>query len=227
MAHSVRKHLRLDIEEYDETIRRFIPGYDEMLSVAADAVAAIEPELVVDLGGGTGGLSEALLSRGRISTVELLDVDPEMMEQARQRLAPFEGRVRFTLGSYHDALPRCDAFVASLSLHHIRSLEAKEAFYSRVFDGLRGGGALVNADVNVPADGEERDRIYRFWTDHLRSRGIGEDQARQHFEEWAEEDTYFPLEDEISVLERVGFGAQRVWDEGPMGVVVATKPKLG
>jgi predicted RNA methylase len=83
-------------------IRRFIPGYDAMLATAADAVAAVAPELVVDLGAGTGALSEALLQRPEINTVELLDVDPEMMEQSRHRLRHFADRVRFTLRSYYN-----------------------------------------------------------------------------------------------------------------------------
>ncbi len=89
MSHSARKHLRLGNGEYDEAIRRFIPGYEAMLAAAADAVAAAEPGLVQDLGAGTGALSEALLKRCGIRSVELLDVDPEMMRQARQRLQCF------------------------------------------------------------------------------------------------------------------------------------------
>ena len=133
MSHSVRKHLGLDVTAYDETIRRFIPGYETMLSVAADAVAAVEPRLVVDLGAGTGGLSEVLLARVEIGTVELLDVDIEMMGQARRRLACFGDRARFTLRSYDKPFAPCDAFTASLSLHHLPTLEAKSALYARAF----------------------------------------------------------------------------------------------
>ena len=41
MSHSVRKHLGVEIDAYDETIRRFIPGYETALTVAADVVAAV------------------------------------------------------------------------------------------------------------------------------------------------------------------------------------------
>ncbi|MCY4076835.1 MAG: hypothetical protein OXH04_15545, partial [Acidobacteria bacterium] len=39
-THSVRRHLRLEIAAYDETIRHFIPGYEPMLAAAAREVAA-------------------------------------------------------------------------------------------------------------------------------------------------------------------------------------------
>jgi trans-aconitate methyltransferase len=143
-------------------IRRFIPGYDAMLATAADAVAAVAPELVVDLGAGTGALSEALLQRPEINTVELLDVDPEMMEQSRHRLRHFADRVRFTLRSYYEPFSTSDAFAASLSLHHISTIEAKSVLFGRVFAALRPGGVLVNADLNMPIDRLERQHLYRY-----------------------------------------------------------------
>ena len=63
MSHSARKHLRVAIDSYDESIRRFIPGYETLLAEASAAAAAVSPAHVLDLGAGTGGLSEALLER--------------------------------------------------------------------------------------------------------------------------------------------------------------------
>jgi tRNA (cmo5U34)-methyltransferase len=224
MSHSVRRHLRLEIDDYDETIRRFIPGYETMLAVAADAVASVRPGHVVDLGAGTGGLSAALLERDEVGAVELLDVDEEMMARARARLSDFGERARFTLRSYDEPFEPCDAFAASLSLHHIPTLEAKAALFTRAFSALRPGGVLVNADVNMPSDSEGRAALYRHWADHLVSCGIAENRAWAHFDEWAAEDTYLPLADELAALHDIGFRAERVWNDGPLGVVVARKP---
>ncbi len=223
MAHNVRKHLHLGNDAYDEAIRRFVPGYEVMLATAADAVAAVEPALVLDLGAGTGALSEALLDRHGIGAVELLDVDPEMMAQARVRLNRFGDRARFTLRSYYEPLASSDVVTASLSLHHIPTIEAKTALFARVFDALRQGGVLVNADANMPDDRTEYDRLYRYWADHLVANGISGDRARQYFEEWSDEDTYLPMETELAALESVGFKAECVWENGPMGVLVANK----
>ena len=223
MSHSVRRHLGLEIDAYDETIRRFIPGYEIMLRVAADAVAAAEPDLVCDLGAGTGALSEALLAHGAVGTVELLDVDAEMMDQARRRLQRFGDRVRFTLGSYNEPFSSCDAFAASLSLHHIPTIEAKSAIYARAFAALRPGGVLVNADAYMPSDSTKRARLFRHWADHLVASGIAEERAWKHFEEWAEEDAYLPLDAELEALTRIGFAAESVWSDGPIAVVVAKK----
>lgn len=221
--HSVRRHLRLEVADYDSTIRRWIPGYEAMLSVAADAVAAVRPDHVVELGAGTGGLSGAMLERDEVGMVELVDVDPEMMARARSRLERFGERVRFTLRSYDEPFEPCEAFAASLSLHHIRAMGDKASLFRRAFDALRPGGVFVNADINMPPDEAERDALYRHWATHQVSHGIPEDRAWAHFEEWAEEDTYQPLEDELAALRAIGFDADRVWNDGPVGVVVARK----
>jgi len=223
MSHSVQKHLSVEIDDYDATIRRFIPGYETMLEVAAGAVASVRPGLVLDLGAGTGALSQAMLRQDGVGQVELLDVDAEMLTRARERLQAFKWRAQFRERSFLEPLPSCDAVAASLSLHHIPTIEEKRAMYRRILDSLWAGGVFVNADAAVPEASEERDATYRVWADHMVASGIEEDAAWRHFEAWAEEDTYFPLEVEIDAVRAAGFEAECLWQEGPMAVVVGRK----
>ncbi len=224
MSHSVRRHLRVEIEAYDETIRRWIPGYGDMIATAAGAVAAVSPEHVLDLGAGTGALAAAILRHPEVGVVELVDVDAEMLGQARDRLRSFGARARFTLRSFTDPLPSCDAVAASLALHHIRAFEDKAALFRRIFEALQPGGVFVNADATMPSDEAGRKAGFAAWATHMARSGIGEAQARAHFAEWAEEDTYFPLDDELSALAAAGFEARCVWREEPSTVVVARRP---
>ncbi len=221
--HSVRRHLRVAIDAYDATIRQFIPGYEAMLGVAARELAVVAPGLALDLGGGTGALAEAILSSGGGTTVELIDVDREMLARARTRLARFGGRVRFTERSFHETLPRCRGVAASLALHHVPTLDAKRALYQRIHDALEAGGVFVNADATMPADPAASAAIRRAWADHMVAQGIDEQRAFRHFEEWAEEDTYFPLEEELAAVTAAGFAAECVWCEVGMTVVVGRK----
>lgn len=223
MSHSVRRHLRVAIDEYDASIRRFIPGYDEMIRTAAAAVAEASPSLALDLGSGTGALAAALLARPEVGTVELVDVDAEMLEHARARLAPFGARARFTRASFADPLPACDAVAASLSLHHVPTLEAKTALFRHIGEALRPGGILVNADVTLPAGEPARAAAWRGWADHLVASGIAEEDAWRHFEEWSGEDTYFPLEAELEALAAAGLQGRCLWRDGVSTVVVARK----
>lgn len=221
--HSVRRHLRVAIDAYDATIRRFIPGYDEMLRVAARELAPVASGLVIDLGGGTGALAEAILASGDQGTVELIDVDREMLARARTRLGRFGGRARFTEGSFLEALPCCSGAAASLALHHVPTLEAKRALYRRVHEALEPGGVFVNADATMPVDPVASEATWSAWADHMVSQGIAREQAFQHFEEWSDEDAYFPLEEELAAVASAGFDAECVWREVGMTVVVGRK----
>ena len=222
-SHSVRRHLRVAIDAYDATIRQFIPGYEAMLGVAARELARVSSGLVIDLGGGTGALAEAILESGASGTVELIDVDREMLAQARTRLGRFGERVRFTEGSFLGALPRCRGAAASLALHHVPTVEAKRALYRRVHDALEPGGVFVNADATMPAEPAGSEATWRAWADHMVRQGIARERAFQHFEEWADEDTYFPLEEELAAVASAGFAAECVWREVGIAVVVGRK----
>ena len=61
--HSVRRHLHVDAEGYDVQIRHLIPHYDEMIATGVELLAALvlADGHVLDLGGGTGALSSAVL----------------------------------------------------------------------------------------------------------------------------------------------------------------------
>lgn len=222
-SHSVRRHLRLDVVDYDHSIRGFIPGYETMLRIAAEQVASISPNLAIDLGAGTGALSEAILSTGKVGAIELFDVDPEMLERARVRLSRFPKQTRFQERSFESPLPPCHAAAASLALHHIRAIKQKQTLYRRIYNALLPGGIFVNADVALPLKPKEREATYRVWINHMASCGIDETQAKRHFQQWDKEDTYFSLPEEITAMQSAGFDARCVWSEGPGTVLAGRK----
>ena len=221
--HSVRRHLRLAIDDYDETIRRFVPDYDAMLAAVVREFAPMRPGRVLDLGGGTGSLAHALLVHGEVGNIDLIDVDPEMLAQARIRLAGFGTRVCLREMSFFAELPPCDGVAASLALHHIATRNEKIDLYQRVYEVLRPGGLFVNADVTMPRAEPERQETYRLWIGHMMACGINEERAWQHLAEWEDEDTYFPVEEELAALETAGFRSECVWRKGPMAVMVGRK----
>src|SRR5829696_766768 len=138
MAHSVKRHLDVDADAYDVAIRRFIPFYDDMLATGVELLAAVVPPQarVLDLGGGTGALSAAVLDALPEARVTVLDVDSAMLGEARRRLARFGDRVDFRRGSFLDPLPAADAVMASLALHHVHDLETKTGVYRAIHAAL-------------------------------------------------------------------------------------------
>ena len=219
--HSVKRHLDVDAQGYDVQIRRFIPHYDDMLANAVELLARlVAPDShVLDVGAGTGALSEAVLDGLPEARVTLLDVDVEMLTEARRRLDGFGDRVAFQEGSFLDPLPAADAIVASLALHHVHDIELKTGVYRAIHAALTPGGVLLNLDAAISADPRVNALIFDLWSAHMAEHGIAEDEARGHFAAWADEDRYFPLEAELAALRGAGFAeVECFWRRGPSAI---------
>ena len=206
-THSVKRHLDVDADGYDVQIRRLIPHYDEMIATGVELLTALAPPdgHVLDLGGGTGALSSAVLDALPGVRVTVLDVDADMLGEARRRLARFADRVSFQEGSFLDALPAADAVVASLALHHVHDLQTKTALYQAIYATLSPSGVLVNLDAAVTEGARLRGLGFDRWAARMGDHGITDAQARGHFAAWSDEDRYFPLDAELSALREAGF----------------------
>lgn len=206
-AHSVKRHLDVDAEGYDAQIRRFIPYYDDMIATGVELLAALASAdgQVLDLGGGTGALSAAVLDGLPNVRVTVLDVDPDMLAEARRRLARFADRVDFQTASFLDPLPAADAVVASLALHHVHDIAAKTVLYRTIHDTLRPGGVLLNLDAAVTEGARLNALVFDRMAARMGDHGITDAEARAHFAAWADEDRYFPLDTELNALRDAGF----------------------
>ena len=137
--------------------------------------------------------------------VTVLDVDPEMLTEARRRLASFAGRASFHKGSFLDPLPAADAVVASLALHHVHDLQTKTALYRAIHDALSSGGVLLNLDAAVTEGARLNGLVFDRMAERIEDHGISDSEARGHFASWGEEDRYFPLDAELGALRQAGF----------------------
>ena len=212
---SVASHLGIKIADYDARIRTFIPDYEEMLGVAA---AAIPPRArtILDLGVGTGALAARCLESAPAARVVGIDVDPAMLALAADRLG---GRATFTTGSFlRAALPRCDAAVASFSLHHIRTRAAKAALYRRVHAALCPHGLFISVDCQPAGDAAVSRPQRDAWLAHLR-RNYTRTRAGALLDAWAGEDVYVPLDRELELMRRGGFDVEVLWRKGAFAVL--------
>lgn len=228
MSHSVEKHLAVAPAAYDVEIRRFVPDYEEMLREVEGALAEhLDPggrTHVVDLGAGTGALSAALAARFPTMRLTLVDLDAAMLARAASRLAGVRDRVTLHEGSFADPLPSCDAAVASLALHHVHDRDDKQLAYANVRAALAPGGILVTADAFVPACEAFKVPLMRGWAAHLVSGGDTEAQAYARFAEWAHEDRYYGIDEELGMLRGAGFREVDVrWRRGSNAVLVARR----
>ncbi len=225
-AVSVAAHLRIRVADYDRRIRTFIPHYEEMLSVAAQALRPRTARpVIVDLGTGTGALAAHCLRAVPTARLVGLDTDPEMLAVAARRLRGTAGIVRLERRNFtRGALPRANFFTAAISLHHVRTRAAKIALYRRCREALHAGGALISVDCMPPSDPGLRAATTAAWIGHMQRTYSARD-ARGHLAAWAKADRYFPLDREIDMLAAAGLTADVVWRRGAFAVLRAGKPR--
>lgn len=220
MSHSVEGHLKLNVADYDRLIRQLVPGYAAMreahMALLKKMLPADRPVTVLDLGGGTGALAEAVAEALPRAEVEIWDIDRAMLGIARERCARFGSRIRYVERSFAEPLTPCDAVVACIALHHVKDLAVKGAIYRNIHTALKPGGVFMNADLAVAAGGALHEFSYAEWIRAMAPHGIDEAQARAHFASWAHEDYYPPLLEELKLLAAGGFAdPECFWREIP------------
>ena len=138
-------------ERYDAGMRLVTLGRVSALHDAvARAAAPTEGCEVLEVGCGTGAVSQRLLQRGARLTA--LDQSPEMLEQARRRVGGADVQWLERTAAELDELPReaFDAVVFSLCLSEM-SEDERRYVLARARERLRPGGRVVVADeVHAP-----------------------------------------------------------------------------
>ena len=218
----VSSHLKIPLHEYDARIRTFVPYYEEMLDAAAEcfALTAGLAPTVLELGIGTGALTERCRRHRPDASCIGIDMDADVLRMAAARLGA--ERVDLRVGSYLDAaLPETDYVVASISLHHVREEPTKRDLYRRCRQAVRPGGALIVADCFLPRAEAARAEGMTSWQRFL-EKTYSAAEARAFLEAWAEEDTYFALAQELEWLAEAGFQPDVVWRRDLFAVVAAT-----
>ena len=190
MSHSVRHHLRLEIDAYDETIRTFIPGYEEGLARACQTKSLVfaQPWCLTSARERAPWLKRCWTMNASV---------PLKPSTSIRKCWPRRAFGSSDLGaalvsarrSFEAPLPTCDAVATALALHHVPTMARKLTLYTRIYLALRPGGVFVNADVAISAHPVAREQSYRRWATHLVSCGIDEQRAYEHFDAWSAEDT--------------------------------------
>lgn len=117
-----------------------------------DEIATIDPQVVLDVGCGTGTLTIAAANELREARVVGLDGDRKVLDLARRK----EGSERVEwMEGLADELPfgdgEVDALVTTLVFHHL-PMGIKRAALAEARRVLRSGGRLVVADWGKPQD---------------------------------------------------------------------------
>lgn len=204
----IRDNFSRSTWEYDAWIRKVIPRYEEMMDVLLSCLS-IEREggaRVIDLGCGTGNLSQRLLDRHPNVDLTCLDMTESMLDQARERMKG-HANVRYVLSDLYEFKfdGPYDAVISSLALHHLITDQDKRSLYKGIFEGLSPGGLFLNADLVLGADEDLQRKYMEKWTEFMYL-GLPQEEVdgsllSRHYSE----DSPAKLTDHLRWLEEGGF----------------------
>lgn len=169
-----------DSEEFLDHGRYFVPDRERQAKLVAELLGEVpDGAWVVDLCCGEGLLLEAALDRCPGARGLGLDGSATMLDRAAGRLARFGERVelrRFDLASLAPGdLPKpLAAAVSSLAVHHLEATGKRELF-AKLHGALDDAGALVIADLVLPAGPAGRELAAGEWDRAVRDRAIALD----------------------------------------------------
>ena len=143
----VEEWIRRDLSRHDA--RR--PRLQEMLSLTS--LDADRDITVLDLGGGYGVVSEVVLRAFPRAVVSLQDYSQPMLGFARQRLAPYEDRMRYVLADLCDPswINRVggpfDLIVSAIAIHNLSNLELISGCYRGIAGLLKRKSSFLDYDL--------------------------------------------------------------------------------
>lgn len=192
--------------EYDESRRRLIPCYGLFYATAAELAARtikVKSPSILDIGAGTGLLSEFIIQKFPSASLSLLDESPEMLSKAQLRLEKFAPKIHVQPMTNPLPTGKFHAVISSLAIHHLSDND-KQDLFQRIFQALEPGGVFINGEQIL---GETEWQQQLFEDTHLDgARALGSDEQEiQAAQERMSYDRCTSLSEQVSWLKEIGF----------------------
>jgi tRNA (cmo5U34)-methyltransferase len=198
---------------YDGARRKLIPCFEDFYRVAAETVPfpSHTQIRVLDLGAGTGLLTEMVAAAYPGAAITLIDVAGRMLNRARERLKLYGTRFEFIEDDYavKPIEGRYDVIMSALSIHHLSGPE-KCRLFSLCHAALLPGGIFINADQVKGHTAAIEERYREIWIRQARANGLTESELQAAIERM-KEDRMSTLSFQLAALEEEGYDHVNCW----------------
>lgn len=193
--------------EYNQLIRLWVPWYDEIIGITIDNLPdrSSNPH-VLDLGGGTGNLSTALIEQYPQAEVDIVDFSSKMIDFCQQRFANND-RVRLYERDFMTldfAEAAFDSVISNITLHHLDDANKKQLFQN-VHKWLKPGGTLSYSDIFRGINNDVHDRYNTQWKTACYELGATDEQWNHFWEHDRRYDRHIPIVAVVNWLREIGF----------------------
>ena len=186
-------------------MEKIVPQYKKQNEIIYELLPD-DPEeqlRVLDLGCGTGILSELVLRKLPNAYVVGFDFRPKIREAYEKNLASYRGRYELMLGDYRfDPIgSNYNIVLAGLTLQHLTWGERKD-FYKLIYSILNSNGVFILNDIIIDEDWDTRKLQYSSWKEFIASNG---EDPEFWYDKHMTKDYPVTLNDHFQWLEQAGF----------------------
>lgn len=195
------------INQYTEKMVGIVPFYFELMADLRTLLSQnFQAHGIVDLGGGSGNLTEQMMTWFPKADFSLIDASEEMIAEAHKRFSETNLTTKLQLmQEAHYPIESVDLVAGSFSFHHLTSSD-KQLVFQNIFQWLRPGGYLICSDLMVDKGSTDHDDLLAYWKAFV-LKSNGEDVwhwLKTHYDQY---DHPNAEADQVKWLKEVGFSS--------------------
>lgn len=190
---------------YDKQRKSLIPCFDEFYDVLLDlAESKNEVRNILDLGAGTGLMTNFLLKKFPNAKYTLIDFSEEMLNIAKRRFQRLTN-ISYIKTDYRDYKfnNHYDVIISALSIHHLKNAEKKQ-LYAKIYEILEFGGVFINGDQFLVRSLNNENTCHEHCKNKIEKTELAEDEKQSAYERM-KHDKPATIEDHFNWLEEPGF----------------------
>lgn len=216
---------------YGDTMGKWVPDFEFAHHVLLETVGLTLPPnaRILELGAGSGRISQLLLDRFPDCHVTLTDISGNMLSGAHERLAAYDGRFETITGDFFDPAftfePQAfDCAVSVFAICHSRDIANVADLYQRVSDSLKPAGCFVSHDHVLGATPQLTAQNAATWYDFMIAQGMSIADADYAILSTYQEDFPLTLPQHLTLLREAGFTTVDVpYKHGLFGMIYGAK----
>jgi len=193
--------------EYTELIRKCVPRYGELLfNMFCYLPQDFKPHRILDLGCGTGNLTEQIRLHFPEADITAVDISQEILKECEAR---FRGdqKMNYVQADFRE-LPfdpgSFDLVMSSIAIHHIQDPD-KKTLYQRIYELLPPGGLFIFADQTRGITDEIYARHLERWKEEAFKLGSSQENWQMWMEHQEAHDHHSPVAWHLDKLRSCGF----------------------
>ncbi len=222
----VENFYNLISSEYTEMLERLVPRYREMLWMILDYVPKnLKPKRIIDLGCGTGNLSEGVINQYPDAELIAVDLSTSILQEAKIRLKNYSNinylnenfnTLAFEAGSV-------DLIVSSIALHHLTDFE-KQKLLKKMYSWLSPNGVLIFGDQFAGSTAARYQQHMNNWKQSSEGKNVPDSEWKLWMEHQEKHDFHTSVENYFNWCSAIGFKyTDVVWRYLLWTVIIAHK----